>query len=150
MNTEEMRAALPKPGLVQTFEACKLSDEERHDDTPLRRLHRDLLRLRRDDIVLRDVGTPRVAVESSAPSAAVVLVRYITDAHHRLLVVNCADDYISHMNDPLLAPLPDRAWVQLWSSEASRYGGSGALSVLDSEPWIIPAGSALLLASHEL
>ena len=52
LSTPRMRAVMPRPGDPATFERCKLSDEERAADTPLRRLHRDLLRLRREDEVL--------------------------------------------------------------------------------------------------
>jgi maltooligosyltrehalose trehalohydrolase len=147
LRTPEARAGIPKPGELATFERSKLSDDERHRDSPLRRLHRDLLRLRRDDVVLRDVGTPAVRIESSAPAPGVVLLRYFTDTQHRLLVVNFADDYRSPMNDPLLAPLGSTKWTQLWSSEQVQYGGCGVASVPDVNPWIIPGGSACVLAS---
>jgi maltooligosyltrehalose trehalohydrolase len=147
LTTAEIRDAIPKPGDPATFEQCKLSDQERRQDTVLHRLHRDLLRIRRDDAVLRDVGTPRVLIESSAPTPTLLLVRYMADAAHRLLVVNLADDHHCAMNDPLFAPRPGTAWVQLWSSEQARYGGGGALSIVDGNPWMVPAASAAFLGS---
>jgi maltooligosyltrehalose trehalohydrolase len=146
LRTPQAQAAIPQPGELATFERCKLSDEERQSDSPLARLYRDLLRLRRDDAVLREVGTPGSHIESSAPTPGVVLLRYFNDTQHRLLLVNFADDYRCPMNDPLLAAVGG-TWTQLWSSEQVHYGGLGAASVPDADPWIIPARSAFLFAS---
>jgi maltooligosyltrehalose trehalohydrolase len=142
-----MRAVMPNPSASDTFDGCKLLDDERHADCAPGRLHRDLLRLRREDPVLRELGTTNVQVESSAPTASLLLLRYITDAAHRLLVVNFADEHRSPMNDPLLAPAPGTRWEQRWSSEQPQYGGGGALSIPDANPWIIPASSAALMVS---
>jgi maltooligosyltrehalose trehalohydrolase len=147
LKTEAMRAIVPNPGDPATFERCKLSDEERRADTPLLRLHRDLLQLRREDAVIREVGTDRLTVESSAPTPSLLLLRYCTPDDHRLLVVNLADDHCSWMNDPLFAPPPGGRWTQLWSSELPAYGGCGALQITDSDPWVFSGASAVLLGS---
>ena len=119
-------------------------EEARHLRLPL---HRDLLRLRREDPVLRDLGTDAVTVEACAPSGQVLLVRYISEAGHRLLVINIGDDYPSPMNDPLYAPPPDGSWTQLWSSEHPQYGGTGSTTFDDDAPWLIRANTATLLGS---
>jgi maltooligosyltrehalose trehalohydrolase len=151
LRTPEMRAAVPRPAAVETFANCKLSDDERADrDNPLYRLHRDLFHLRRSDDVLREVGTARVRVESSALTDTVLLIRYM-DAHDdRLLVVNFADEYPCPMNDPLLAPRPQSRWTLMWCSEQLQYGGIALASLLDENPWTIPARSAILLGSLAL
>jgi maltooligosyltrehalose trehalohydrolase len=148
LRTPEMRARIPKPGDPANFEGCKLLDEEWRHDSPLRRLHHDLLRLRRTDPVLANIGTARVAIESAAPSLSVLLVRYIAEGAHRLLVVNLADECVSAMNDALFAPAPRAMWTQVWSSEQVQYGGVGAISVVDANPWVIPARSAVFLGSE--
>jgi maltooligosyltrehalose trehalohydrolase len=147
LKTPEMQAAIPAPHDRAAFERCKLLDEERNAESTWTRLHRDLTRLRREDLVLRDLGTDVVGIESSAPTKSLLLVRYLTAAAHRLLVVNFADDYLSPMNDPLLAPLPRSSWQQLWSSEQPQYGGSGVGAICDADPWLIPGVSATLLSS---
>jgi maltooligosyltrehalose trehalohydrolase len=148
LRTPEMRAAVPRPAALETFLNCKLDDDERADDSrPLRNLHRDLVRLRQTDPVLRALGTPDVRVESSAPTATLILLRYVAAQADRLLVVNLADEYPSPMNDPLYAPRPHTQWTQLWSSEHLQYGGIAALPLVESDPWVIPATSAVLLAS---
>jgi maltooligosyltrehalose trehalohydrolase len=147
LTTPEIRAAIPVPSDDATFHTSQLLDDERAADRPAVRLHRDLLRLRREDPVLGLVGTADVRIESSAPTDALLLVRYLADSAHRLLVVNFADEHRARMNDPLLAPLPGTRWQQRWSSEQLRYGGSGAPSIPDTVPWVIPAASASLLVS---
>lgn len=147
LSQREMRERLPKPGDRQVFERCKLSDEERRSNSPLVRLHRDLLRLRRDDEVLRDLGTSLVRIESSAPAPSVLLIRYITDDNHRLLVVNLADDHLSPMNDPLYAPVPGTRWTVLWSSDDPEYGGGGTVPFVEAGRWLIRGASATLVRS---
>jgi maltooligosyltrehalose trehalohydrolase len=145
--TSEMGAAIPDPSDLDTFNRCKLDDGERSDDGPCIRLYQDLLRLRREDSVLREVGTPSVQIEASAPTSSVLCIRYIHGDEHRLLVVNFADEHRCRMNDPLLAAPPSRVWIQEWSSEQQRYGGGGALSIPDTNPWTLPAASAAFLVA---
>jgi maltooligosyltrehalose trehalohydrolase len=148
MNTPAMRELLPKPGDAEVFQRLKLDDDERAADSKLYRLHRDLLRVRRDDDVLRRVGTADVVVESSAPSAHVLLVRYVASDAHRLLIVNLADDHLSPMNDPLYAPPPSSSWVVEWSSENPAYGGCGEAPFVAAGRWLIRGGSATLLKAR--
>jgi maltooligosyltrehalose trehalohydrolase len=145
--TPAMRQRVPNPADLRCFEAAKLDDSERKSDNALFRLHRDLLHLRRDDLVLRDVGTERVQVETSTQGSQVLLIRYVAASGHRLLLINLADDYASAMNDPLLAPPAGKRWQHLWSSEHPDYDGSGVVELPDNGPWLITGGSATLLAS---
>jgi len=145
--TSEMRLQIPRPADRQTFEMSKLDDQGRTTDSALFRLHCDLLRLRKTDAVLSEVGTDRVRVEASAPTAAVMLLRYLAPSADRLLVVNLADDHLSPMNDPLLAPRPSAAWRAMWSSEQVLYGGQGVVDFAHDGRWLIPGRSATLLGS---
>jgi maltooligosyltrehalose trehalohydrolase len=147
--TGEMRAAIPRPDDPTGFARCRLRDDERQGESPLRRLHHDLLHLRHDDDVIRDVGTDRVRVEASAPTNTLLLLRYIGATGDRLLVVNLADDYRCPMNDPLFAPPPHAPWTQRWSSERLQYGGGGVTIVTDIDPWVLPAASAVLFAADK-
>jgi maltooligosyltrehalose trehalohydrolase len=143
--TAEMRLQIPKPADRRTFEMSKLDDEERTTNNALFRLHSDLLRLRKTDAVLAGLGTDHVRVEASAPTAAVLLLRYLAPSADRLLVVNLADDHLSPMNDPLLAPRPSGAWTSMWSSEHPLYGGRGVVDFALDGRWLIPGRSATLL-----
>lgn len=145
--TAEMQEAIARPSDRRTFEECKLDDGERTAENGSFLLHRDLLKLRREDPVLRDVGTEAVRVFSSAPDPELILIRYITETEHRLLVVNLGDDHPSAMNDPLFAPLPGSRWVQLWCSEHPQYGGAGAAAFAETGQWLISGHTATLLAS---
>ena len=147
MTTPEMRRAVPGPALRQTFERCKLDDTERTADGPWIRLHRDLLRVRREDEVLSESGTERVRIESSAPAEGILLIRSTATAAERLLIVNLGDDHLSPMNDPLLAPSPSASWAEMWSSEHPCYGGGGTTRVVRRGRWLIPGHSTTLLGA---
>jgi maltooligosyltrehalose trehalohydrolase len=143
----EMQARLPDPSDPETFRRCRLDDDERTRESTSSRLYRDLLRIRRDDEVLSRVSTDAVRVESSAPTSSILLIRYIADQAHRLLLVNLRDDDLSPMNDPLFAPAPGQRWELLWTSEHPDYGGGGAIPLIDAGRWLIRGLAASLLRS---
>ena len=145
LTVPEAQAAIPNPSDLTTFANCKLLDAERRADNPVAQLHRDLLALRREDPVIRALGTDAIQVESSAPTENVLVLRYGGAGAHRLLIVNFGSDYHSPMNEPLLAPLPESSWKELWSSEQPKYGGNGVIQFSDRHPWRIPGRSATLL-----
>ena len=143
----EMRDRLPRPNDSAMFKRCPLLDEERQRPGPLARLHADLLRIRRDDPVFAAVGTDKVVVDSSAPTPALVLIRYFSEAGHRLLLVNLGDDYLSPMNDPLFAPVRGGHWRLRWSSDHPDYGGPGNVPFVEAGRWLIRGRSAMLADS---
>src|SRR4029078_6526361 len=116
------------------------------------------------DAVLQQLGTPAIRVESSAPTPAILLIRYMRRSMphtaapaspealeapgDRLLVINLAGDYHSPMNDPLMAPPRDGDWTLLWSSEHPQYGGGGTVPFVEVGRWLIRGQSALLLAGN--
>jgi maltooligosyltrehalose trehalohydrolase len=148
MTTTEMQRLVPAPAESATFERCKLDDAERIANGPLMRLHRDLLRLRREDPVLCDSGSDLVRVDSSAPADGVLLIRSGRETAERLLIVNLGADHLSPMNDPLLAPPPSESWTELWSSEHPCYGGSGVTRVVRRGRWLLPGHAATLLGTR--
>ena len=89
--TRETRKHLPDPGALETFERCKLDHREREAHREVYELHRDLLRLRREDAVFN-------AQESRALDGAVLgpeafVLRYFgVGSDDRLLVVNFGSD----------------------------------------------------------
>jgi maltooligosyltrehalose trehalohydrolase len=145
--TQAMRKLLPRPGDEVIFHGCKLSDEERSADSAAVRLHRDLLRLRREDQVLARLGTSEVRIESAAPTTAILLIRYISEHGHRLLVVNRGNDHLSPMNDALFAPAPGTYWSVQWSSDRPDYGGGGIVPFVGPGRWLIRGHAAMLLMS---
>jgi maltooligosyltrehalose trehalohydrolase len=145
--TETMKSAIGNPSDEAAYRACKLRHRLDQRETAWAiALHRDLLHLRRSDRVLSRVGTSEVTIESSAPTEHVLLVRYLSQGGDRLIVANLGDDFLSPMNDPLLAPRPGHRWNVLWSSEQPIYGGSGALPLGEAGRWLLTGRAAAILS----
>ena len=103
---------LAAPDDRATFEACRLDHSER--DQELEQLHRDLLRLRREQPFDGEL-------RASALTEHCLALRWFAGGERdRLLIVNLADALnLDPQNDPLLAP-PEASegWTTVWSSEA--------------------------------
>jgi maltooligosyltrehalose trehalohydrolase len=148
LNDPEIRNVLPDPTDESCFRACRLEFGVRPECDEAQRLHTDLLSLRRNDPVLAEVGTPAVAVATSAPTSEIVLVRYAAPQGERLLVANLGGRRTLRMNDPLLAPPSGQPqWTMVWCSERPSYGGSGVGSLGQPGPWSLQAHAAWLFAS---
>jgi maltooligosyltrehalose trehalohydrolase len=121
-----MQAALPDPGDPRDFERCKLDWSECTGHRELVALHRDLLRLRREDNVFR-VQQVTGEVDGAVLSEQAFVLRFFgKDGDDRLLLFNLGRDLrLEPAPEPLLAPPAGRAWALLWSSEHPGYGGSG-------------------------
>jgi len=144
-----MRDRLPRPDDPATFDRCRLDWAERDEHAGVMELHRDLLRLRRDDPVLRLRG--RAGVEGAVLSDAAFVLRFVANTgDDRLLVVNLgAALHPARVPEPLLAPPAGAMWTTLWSSEDPRYGGRGTPEIETSEGrWLIPAEAAVLLGAQ--
>jgi maltooligosyltrehalose trehalohydrolase len=127
----EMQAGVPDPESPESFERCKLDPAERRRHGACYSLHRDLLRLRREDPVFRAPGWLDGAVLGPEAFA----LRYFGEgSEDRLLLVNLGvDRELKPVPEPLLAPLTGLRWEVLWSSEDPRYGGGGAAPPPDAE-----------------
>jgi maltooligosyltrehalose trehalohydrolase len=146
----EASACLPDPGDPATFERCKLDLSERGRHAEAYALHRDLLRLRREDSVFRAQGTGGLDGAVLGPEAF-ALRFFGADGDDRLLLVNLGRDLdLTHAPEPLLAPPERCGWKVLWSSEDPRYGGSGT-AVFDAEGNMrVPGQAAVALAPEPL
>jgi maltooligosyltrehalose trehalohydrolase len=147
LQSQEMRPALPAPSDPDTFRRCRLDWGERERNAWAVTLHRDLLRLRREDAPLSSHGRE---VDGAVLGSRAFVLRGIGAAidgsRDRLLLVNLgADLSLALAPEPLLAPPPLRTWKVVWSSESPEYGGRGAPE-LDPGAWILPGGCAQLLA----
>jgi maltooligosyltrehalose trehalohydrolase len=142
--TSEMQDAIPRPDDPDTFERCKLDFSERETHSAIYDLHRDLLRLRRDDPVLRLRRADGVDGAVLGPGAFVL--RFFGDGEDRLLLVNLdAELHLDPAPEPLLAPLAGCTWEMLWSSEDPRYGGTGTPPVYGEENWRLPGRVAIVM-----
>jgi maltooligosyltrehalose trehalohydrolase len=143
-------AGVPDPGAPETFERCKLDFRERQRHAGIYALHRDLLRLRREDPVFRAQGAGGLDGAVLGPEAFVLRFfnRFFGDnAGDRLLLVNLGPDLdLEPVPVPLLAPLTGRRWEVLWSSEDPRYGGSGIVPPEDEDGrWRLAGQAAVAL-----
>jgi maltooligosyltrehalose trehalohydrolase len=141
----EMPGRFADPASPATFERCKLDHSERETHREMYDLHRDLLKLRRDDPVLR-AQKPRGVDGAVLGHEAFVLRFFGGQDGNRLLLVNLGRDlHLDPAPEPLLAPPAGMEWDTLWSSEDPRYGGTGT-PPLDSElNWRLPGNAAVLL-----
>jgi maltooligosyltrehalose trehalohydrolase len=143
----ESRSCLSDPGDRATFERCKLDLSEREKHPAAYRLHKDLLRLRRDDPVFR--AQRPGGVDGAVLATEAFVLRYFgKDGDDRLLLVNLGRDLrLDPAPEPLLAPPEGRLWELLWSSEEPRYGGCGTAPPDGPENWHVPGHAALALHS---
>jgi maltooligosyltrehalose trehalohydrolase len=142
---EEMQRRIGVPHDPRTFEKSKLDWNEREGNSALCHLHRDLLRLRREDSRLRLQIAG--AVDGAVLSAESFLLRFLSEQNDdRLLIVNFGRRHrLVPAPEPLLAPPPGCEWELLWSSESARYDGPGTVDIATEEEWILPAEAAFVL-----
>jgi maltooligosyltrehalose trehalohydrolase len=145
--SDAMQAALVDPTTEETFRATKLDWNERERNRPALRLHRDLLKLRREDPVFAAQAAGGIDGAVIGPEAFVL--RYFGDSgNDRLLVINLGLDLtLASMAEPLLAPPVGRAWKLLWSSEHPDYGGSG-IAVDTSVRWRVQGHAAMVMRAE--
>jgi len=142
----EMQRGIPDPGSPATFELSKLDWSEREKNTGLYSLYKDLLRLRRNDPVLRRLT--RGALDGAVLSQKAFLLRYFSAQHgDRLVIVNLGGDlHLEPAPEPLLAPQPGCRWDLRWSSEDPQYGGMGTPPPNSGDDWRITSCSTLLFS----
>lgn len=140
-------AELPAPDDPATFRACVLNWQEREKNREIYLLHQELIRLRREDPVLRRIRNR--GPEGAVLGAEAFVLRYLDEGgDDRLLIVNLGRELrFSPAPQPLLAPPRGKHWAPIWSSEDPRYGGSGAPPPeSDTGAWHLTAECAMLLA----
>jgi maltooligosyltrehalose trehalohydrolase len=135
----------PNPSDRKTFERCKLDFSERQTHAEAYALHRDLLRIRRDDPTIhrqRAHGLDGAVLGMQA----FVLRIFGEEQDDRLLLFNLGVDLsLSPAPEPLLAPPEDCRWQLMWSSEDPIYGGNGTPSIEADGNWSIPGYSAIVM-----
>ncbi|HEX7839049.1 MAG TPA: malto-oligosyltrehalose trehalohydrolase [Kofleriaceae bacterium] len=152
--TPESQAALAErldpsldPTAEATFRSCVLDPRQRRLDHPLVAMHRDLLRLRREDPAFTD---PRAdALDGAILSDRAFALRYQQGdpLRDRLVLVNLGPTFAAPaVPEPLVAPPAGAGWRVIWSSEDPRYGGHGTPRPFDRVRLAIPARAAVVLA----
>jgi len=140
------RVPVPDPGDQNTFERSKLDFEDRTRNAEIYALHRDLLRLRREDAVFQNQGPG--GLDGSVLTDQAFLVRFFGErGDDRLLFINLGRDLtLPSIGDPLVAPPRDMTWKVLISTESPKYGGGGAAVPFAEGAWRIPGEAAVLLS----
>lgn len=143
----EMQKCFDDPGSERTYQRSRLDHSEVESHAEAYALHKDLLRIRREDPVLSLQG--KHGIDGAVLSSTAFVLRYFSAdfTTDRLLFVNLGRDLeFNPAPEPLLAPPADSQWVKRWSSDDPQYGGCGT-AVLDSEEnWRIPGQAAVLLS----
>ncbi|HYF00422.1 MAG TPA: DUF3459 domain-containing protein, partial [Planctomycetota bacterium] len=142
------RLGLDPPGDPATFRRCILDWSERERHGEVLALHRDLLRLRREDPVFRAQDGTRLDGALLSPHA--FLVRFFGEAgDDRLLLVNLGPDLeLGPVPEPLFAPPAGTRWALRWSSEWPQYGGGGMADPPRDGVWVLPAACAAVLGAE--
>src|SRR6266545_1670995 len=144
--SDEVQKRLPVPSNPEVFAESKLDFSERQKNKHFYDMHIDLLRLRREDSRFRE--QKRGGVDGAVLGAKSFVLRYFSDGNtdDRLLVVNLGErQALAPIPEPLLAPPLGLEWETLWSSESTRYGGPGVLTVATQDSWTLPAEAAVAL-----
>jgi maltooligosyltrehalose trehalohydrolase len=146
--SEDGGKLLALPADEETFRRCKLDHADRERNAHIVRLHRDLLRLRREDPVFALQDRQRMHGAVLGPEA--FLLRFLDPrGDDRLLVINLGATLpLLPMPEPLLAPPAGCRWRLLWHSEAPVYGGNGMSEPDGEQSWRLPPHALAVLAPH--
>ncbi|HXJ24027.1 MAG TPA: malto-oligosyltrehalose trehalohydrolase [Polyangia bacterium] len=143
--TPDAQARIMTPHDPATFTACKLDWAERERHGGALALHRDLLRLRREDPAF--AAADRRSLQGAIVERDALALRFFCQAGDRLLVANLGRDLtLGSVAEPLLAPPAQARWRTLWSSEDPRYGGQGTGPVESDRGFHFPGQAAVVLA----
>jgi maltooligosyltrehalose trehalohydrolase len=144
--TPEMQARLPDPGDPMTFAKSKLDHEERRAHPEEYALHRDLLKMRREDPVF---SAPRHrGLDGAVLGQEAFVLRFFgeKEGNDRLVLVNLGRDLeLDPSPEPLLAPVAGATWNLFWASEDPRYGGMGVPPLPENGNWHIQGEAAVIL-----
>lgn len=143
--TPAMQERIPDPAHPDTFASCKLDFAEREKHAGPYALHRDLLRLRREDAVFR--AQRRGSIDGAVLGPSAFVLRYFgEDGDDRLLLINLGTDVLlAPTPEPLLAPDEGKVWEVLWNSEDPRYAGDSSVAAEHEDGWRLPGESAVVM-----
>ncbi|HVT27805.1 MAG TPA: alpha-amylase family glycosyl hydrolase, partial [Lacipirellulaceae bacterium] len=137
----------PDPTDDSAFLPCKLDWDEVQKNDHVMRLHRDLIRLRREDSTFSRQDNR--AIDGSVIGHEAFLLRWFDksdDDRLALFNLGCDIDW-QPIAEPLIAPPSGRKWTLQWSSEEPCYGGLGTPG-FDGKNWRIPGHAAVIFRAE--
>ena len=146
LRDDTTRATRIAPHDDKAFELSKLDLGERRRNATVYDLHKDLLRLRREDATFAAQRSDWM--HGSVLGAEALLLRFATGTgDDRLVLVNLGADLdLANVAEPLLAPPFGKTWRILFSTEDPRYGGAGTPAIAACHRIHLRGHSALVLA----
>ena len=141
----ETQKKLPAPSDPAVFARCKLDFSEREKNREFYDLHVDLMKLRQEDSRFRE-QVPGGVDGAVLGRESFVLRYFAKENDDRLLIVNLGkQEKLNPVPEPLLAPPLGFEWEVIWSSESSKYGGNGEVTVVTPDDWSLPGEASVAL-----
>jgi len=137
-----------EPASEKTFLASKLDWSERERNSDIYDFHKELLKLRREDLVF---SKPRKGgLDGAVLGPQVFVLRYFgQDGDDRLVIVNLGvDAELRPWPEPLLAPAEGNRWKLIFSSESPCFGGCGTAPFEDEGNWVAPGNCTVVFATE--
>jgi maltooligosyltrehalose trehalohydrolase len=137
---------LPDPAASETFATSKLDWCECEQNQAALSLHRDLIRLRRQDPIFSRQDNSMI--EGAVIGREAILLRWFDESgDDRVAFFNLGRDLVCPPAEPLLAPPRGRRWKILWSSEDPHYGGRGTPELDEAHDRVV-GHAAIVLCAH--
>jgi len=146
----DLQDLIARPEDIRTFQRCKLDQQERENNNLHTALYRDLIRLRKTELVFSTEQCE--TVDGAVLGTQSFVLRFFArdTLADRLLIINLGlAEHFFPSPEPLLAPVRGMAWQTLWSSEDPIYGGAGISPVETAEGWHLAGEAAVLLKPTE-
>ena len=150
LDAPDMENVLPDPSDPALFRQAKLDTAERQRHAGIYALHRDLIKLRREDPVFR--AQRHRGLDGAVLGRDAFVLRFFGEnGDDRLVLVNFGLDlHLDPAPEPLLAPPKSMRWKIIWSSENPNYGGSGTPPVDSPDNWRLRGHAAVVLGPRKI
>lgn len=143
--TRAVQDKLADPANEATWRQSTLDPAERERNAHVTALHRDLIRLSREDPVFAAQDASRL--HGAVLTDEAFLLRWLDpNGDDRMLLVNLGTGRrFDPAPEPLLAPPRGMRWRLAWCSEQPEYGGQGAVELEGPQGWELPGRAAAVL-----
>ncbi|MFB3763943.1 MAG: malto-oligosyltrehalose trehalohydrolase [Methanotrichaceae archaeon] len=147
--TREMQELIQDPSDPDLFERSKLDLSERQSHEGIYTMHRDLLKLRKNDPTFS--AQRKGAIDGAVLGEEAFLLRFFSDqGEDRLLLINLGRDiHLDPAPEPLLAPPKNGLWKVIFATTDPKYGGCGTPEPDAKDGWHISGHAAVVLAPRE-